>query len=88
MGAFDENSAWAPEWVSQLGVPVWVSGPDGKICYINSRAESLLGVRASEAMGQPCHSVVGGLDLDGRVFCGPSCAVSCLAKDRGEIDHR
>lgn len=63
--------------------PCWVSGPDRRVRFLNREAEALLGMRAEDSIGRPCHEVVAGRAIDGRPFCGAACAVTC-AVARGE----
>lgn len=72
-------TSWLPTWVSTLDTPVWVSGPDRKLCYVNDHAEALLGRSGDECVGLPCHKVVGATDTSGRPFCGPRCRLARLA---------
>ncbi len=47
----------------------------GTIVLWNKAAERLLGFRAGEVLGRPCHEVMCGVTLSGHPFCSPSCAV-------------
>jgi DNA-binding CsgD family transcriptional regulator len=67
-------------------MPVWVTGPDGKIWYVNSRAEALIGRTADACLGEFCHEVIGGYQLNGTPFCSPDCAVRRLAASGREIE--
>lgn len=77
------NSTALPEWIQHLGVATWVSGPDGKILYLNPRAEELLEVEESLSLGRPCHEVVAGKDSEGKPWCSDCCQVNELV-GRGE----
>ena len=68
-----------PTWVRGLDVPVWVSDPERRLRYINRKAERLLGIRAEDWLGQPCHEAVAGLDENGGTVCKPGCSVTCRA---------
>lgn len=68
-----------PEWVRHLDVPVWVSGPERTLRFLNRKAEQLLGIRWSKCEGQPCHRVVASRDGQGRPFCKDRCEIACLA---------
>ncbi len=68
-----------PDWVRRLDVAVWVSGPDGTLRYVNRKAERLLGMRAADWLGRPCHEAVAGRDEDGRAICKAGCRVACRA---------
>jgi DNA-binding CsgD family transcriptional regulator len=77
---------WVPHWVELLGMPVWVTGANGTIVFLNSRAEALLGRSAGSCLGRPCYEVIGGQELDGTPFCRPNCAVHRLAAGGREIE--
>ncbi|MDP3939358.1 MAG: LuxR C-terminal-related transcriptional regulator [Deltaproteobacteria bacterium] len=82
----DMLRGWVPHWVDLLGMPVWVTGADGNVAFINSRAEELLGKPAQSCLGHPCYEAVGGLSLDGSPFCTPNCPVHRLAAGGREIE--
>jgi DNA-binding CsgD family transcriptional regulator len=67
-------------------MPVWVTCADGSICYLNDRAEALLGRTLASCIGKPCHTVVAARAPSGRKFCGPDCAVKRAALSRSEIE--
>jgi len=67
-------------------MPVWVTGADGTIVYINSRAEALLGRSAHDCLGTPCHEIISGRELNGTPFCAPDCPVHRLAASGREIE--
>jgi len=73
---FDDG---VPEWVRHLDVPVWVSGPDRTLRYLNRHAERLLGIRWEDWKGSPCHRAVAGRTADGHPLCKAACRISCLA---------
>jgi len=70
--------AGVPVWVRHLDVPVWVSGPDRTLRYMNRHAERLLGIRWADWKGAPCHRAVAGRDADGHPICKSACRISCL----------
>lgn len=76
---------WYPAWVAMLGMPVWVADPHGDICYLNRRAEVLVGKSASDAIGRPCHEIVSGRSEQGEPFCGPNCPVRFLVSRGREL---
>ena len=47
----------------------------GTVVLWNKAAERLLGFRAGEVVGRPCHEVMRGVTLSGQPFCSLSCAV-------------
>jgi DNA-binding CsgD family transcriptional regulator len=72
-GHYQVVRGWVPPWVDRLGMPVWVSGSDLRISYINGRAEELLGQSAVDCVGRPCYEVVRGRTAKGKAFCGNVC---------------
>ena len=77
-----------PEWVTQLGVPAWVSGPDRRIAYMSDRARTVLGIGEESAIGQRCFDVIASMDSDSKPFCCPECAVLQQARRQEEIEPR
>ena len=75
-----------PEWIHHLGVATWVSAPDGKVVYMNERAERLLDVRSDLALGKPCHEIVSGRDPEGRSWCDAHCPVNQKVEDGEEVE--
>lgn len=47
----------------------------GAVVLWNKAAERLLGFRADDVLGRPCHDVMRGETLAGHPFCSPACAV-------------
>ena len=47
----------------------------GTVVLWNKAAERLLGFRANDVLGRPCHEVMRGKTLSGQPFCSFSCAV-------------
>lgn len=72
--------------MSLLGAPVWITGTDGTIVYVNERAEKLLGRTSAECLNRPCHSTISGKKNNGASFCGPDCLVHRLADLGKEIE--
>jgi DNA-binding CsgD family transcriptional regulator len=62
-----------------LGTATWVSGPGGRLEYLNSRAETLLGLPARECLGSRCHRIIAATDPWGRPICGRDCPILALA---------
>ena len=75
-----------PAWVRGMGVAVWVSDQNGKIIYINERAETLLGRDAAATLGHPCYQVIAGKTEDGQKWCEHNCRVQEMARTGGEIE--
>ncbi len=49
---------------------------DGRVVLWNRAAERLLGFRADEVLGRPCHEVMCGKTLGGQPLCSASCAIA------------
>ncbi len=79
-------SPWLPAWIGSVGTAVWVTRSDGKIGYLNDRAEELLGRSADECVGQPCYQVIRGTDASGRSCCRPNCPVFNSARTQNNIE--
>lgn len=47
----------------------------GRVVFWNKAAERLLGFRAADVIGRPCHEVMRGLTVSGQPFCSPACSV-------------
>jgi DNA-binding CsgD family transcriptional regulator len=72
-------------WAEQIGAAVWIRDPDGKLCHLNARAESLLGHPRRDWEGRPCHELIASHDELGEPFCGPDCLVLRQARTGSEI---
>lgn len=83
--AADPADAHVPVWVDALGLPVWITGADGTLRYVNRRAEELLARSADQCIGRACHRVIDGRDESGRGFCSARCAVVREAETGDEI---
>jgi DNA-binding CsgD family transcriptional regulator len=77
---------WIPEWVRRIGTAVWVTGPGGRIVYVNERAERLFETTARDVMGRACQSVVAARTATGRSFCGARCPFVVAADADGEVE--
>jgi len=84
VGEPEKQWRWLVDCTAQLGAAVWIRGPDGRLLYLNRRAEVVLGLSAGELRGLPCHRIAG-CDHDGRPFCAPECPVLSLARRGAEI---
>lgn len=65
--------------VATADVAAFTSGPDGTVVGWNDAAEGLLGPRARDVLGTPCHEVMCGRDPYGNVYCGPCCPIRGMA---------
>jgi PAS domain S-box-containing protein len=70
----------APQYVS--GDPLFVLDEELRIIAWNPAVEELTGVTASEAVGNPCWSVLAGVSEDGAVVCHAGCALAREALKR------
>jgi PAS domain S-box-containing protein len=52
----------------------YVVDSEGVVVAWNEEAENLFGITAAQAIGQPCHTIVGGIDECGTV-CSENCTV-------------
>lgn len=52
----------------------FVANSEGMVVAWNKEAENLFGIKATQAIGQPCHTIVGGIDECGTV-CSENCTV-------------
>lgn len=75
-----------PTWVSLLAMPVWITVPDGAISFLNSRAETLLGLTHAECAGHLCYLVIAGRTPEGATMCCPRCRVRRFSDERREIE--
>ncbi|MFN8546657.1 MAG: PAS and helix-turn-helix domain-containing protein [Candidatus Eisenbacteria bacterium] len=71
-------------WVDSVDAACWVSGPDGRIVSINTRALELLKRQRSECVDRPCDDLLGGTDPAGASICSAHCvarrnAEACVA---------
>ncbi len=73
--------SWLPRFIELLGIPVWISDPNRRICYVNDRGESLLGIPANRCLGRPCYCVVQGHDTAGEPFCARACPLEIQFSD-------
>ena len=62
-----------PRWVASLDAPIWVTGPDGTVHWINHQAATLLAVSSAMVLGGPCCEAMAAEPKPGRPFCAPGC---------------
>ena len=65
---------------ARTGDAVFVVGPDYRIVYWDSEAESLTGLLSEEVVGKHCYEVVLGEREGGNPFCTYGCSVMHLAQ--------
>ena len=68
-----------------MGIPVWISGPNRRITYVNDKAEGLLGTPADSCLGQACFRVMRGRDAEGEPFCSEECPLRRTLRAEREI---
>lgn len=69
---------WLPPWVETVTCACWICDPAGRLVYLNSEAEQMLGVGGA-ALGNWCHTIVQGRDEIGKTFCRDACPAWCDA---------
>jgi len=77
----------ASEIVGRTAVAAFASRPGCGIVAWNEAAESMLGYRNREVVGQPCHELLAGRDVFGNRFCGDRCAIVRMALRREVIER-
>ena len=65
---------WVPAWVTSIDTAVWIADPEGRIGYLNRKAERLLSA-GTDAVGSACWEVVAGRDELDRHVCTDDCVV-------------
>jgi DNA-binding CsgD family transcriptional regulator len=86
-GAKNGSSADQLEVIARGGTAAFAIDEGGFITVWNRGAEDLLGYPAGRVLGKSCHQILCGLDLFGNHFCGPQCAVACMAKNHEPVRH-
>jgi PAS domain S-box-containing protein len=61
------------EGLSKAADGIFATDQEQRITLWNKATERLLGYRASEVLGRPCHEILAGKDRMGGVQCGPHC---------------
>ena len=64
---------WRVPRVERADVPAFTTDREGRITTWTDAAERLLGHRADDVLGRPCHEVLRGCDLFGHPACGAGC---------------
>ncbi len=57
----------------------------GRILSWNRGAEQLLGYRASDVLGKPCHEVICGSDILGNRYCDEDCSLLKMVRKRKPV---
>jgi PAS domain S-box-containing protein len=63
----------------------FASGKGNRITMWNKAAERLLGYKAEDVVGRPCHEVLCGLDVFGNRFCDERCNLYKMASRRESV---
>jgi len=79
-------AGWVPSWVTHLAAPVWVTGPDAEIRYLNQAGERLLEARAEELLGEKCFEIVRGTMASGESFCAEVCPLARRLEQHSKLD--
>ena len=72
------------EFLSRVADGAYVVDNDQRIAAWNPVAEEILGFRAKDVIGQPCHQILGGLTDGGCVACRRGCMPFTTAR-RGQL---
>lgn len=63
----------------------FATAEENRIVMWNEAAEKLLGYKASEVLGRPCHEVLCGIDVFGNRFCDAGCNLHRMASRRESV---
>ena len=63
----------------------FATAEENRIVMWNEAAEKLLGYKASEVLGKPCHEVLCGIDVFGNRFCDAGCNLHRMASRRESV---
>jgi PAS domain S-box-containing protein len=63
----------------------FATGEGSRIVIWNEAAERLLGYKASQVIGKPCHQVLCGVDVFGNRFCDDRCNLSRMASRKESV---
>jgi len=85
-GDYQVARGWVPPWVEALAMPVWISGGDRIITYLNGRAEELLGRSSAHCVGKHCYQVIRGKTGKGEKFCSEQCPAVQQLNHQNEIE--
>lgn len=75
------------EILASTADPAFASDERGRIVEWNRGAEDLLGYRAEEVKGRPCHDILHGCDVFGNRYCDEACAIVKMAGRREPVRH-
>ena len=63
----------------------FATGAENRIVMWNEGAEKLLGYKAAEVLGRPCHEVLCGVDVFGNRYCDAGCTLHRMASRRESV---
>jgi PAS domain S-box-containing protein len=73
--------------VASTADAAFATDEEGRVVIWNKAAERLLGQDAASVLGRPCHEVLRGRDYFGNRFCGESCSVMEMVRNREPVRH-
>ncbi len=73
------------EIVQSSGEPAFATDEEGRVVIWNREAERLLGYRATQVLGKPCHEILCGLDVFGNRFCDEDCNLAKMVRHNEPI---
>lgn len=65
--------------------PAYATDDGNRIIAWNDAAEQLLGHAAEDAVGKPCHALIGGKDIYGNTFCDRECSVLKMVRRNQQV---
>ncbi len=63
----------------------FATGEEGRIVIWNDAAQRLLGYKAGQVLGRPCHQVLCGRDVYGNRFCDRDCNLARMASRKESV---
>ena len=70
------------EWFANTGSGVWAVDANQRIVFWNQAAQELLGFTPAQALGQPCHLLLGGRDTQRELSCQANCPCAQSARQQ------
>lgn len=71
--------------VESTAEAAFATAEENRIVMWNEAAEKLLGYKAKEVLGRPCHEVLCGVDVFGNRFCDAGCVLHRMASRRESV---
>lgn len=71
--------------VQSTAEAAFATAEENRIVMWNEAAEKLLGYKAKEVLGRPCHEVLCGIDVFGNRFCDAGCVLHLMASRRESV---